>query len=40
MADLAAVFGWSPAMMDPMPPAELMRWHARAVARGSAETED
>lgn len=36
MADVATVFHWSPAAMDPMPVAELMRWHARALDRFKA----
>ncbi|MFK3888499.1 GpE family phage tail protein [Sphingomonas sp. NPDC079357] len=36
MADVATVFHWPPAAMDPMPLAELMRWHARALARFKA----
>lgn len=38
MADLATVFGWAPAAMNPMSPAELMRWHEKAVARHKAES--
>jgi len=33
MADLAVVFGWRPADMDPMSLEELMRWHGHAIAR-------
>lgn len=36
MADVATVFHWSPAAMDPMPLPELMRWHARALDRFKA----
>lgn len=38
MADLALVFGWAPAVMDPMPIAELMEWRARAAARHNPES--
>lgn len=34
MADIAAVFHWAPREMDPMSIDELMRWHAKATARG------
>ena len=33
MADLAMVFHWRPADMDPMDLAELMEWRERARAR-------
>lgn len=33
MANIAAVFGWSPAVMDPMPVEELMDWHQQAMDR-------
>lgn len=33
MADIAAIFGWSPAVMDPMDIEELMDWHERAGKR-------
>jgi hypothetical protein len=33
MADLAFVFGWAPADMDPMEPDELRDWRDRAKAR-------
>jgi hypothetical protein len=33
MADLALVFGWAPAAMDPMSIAELMAWRTRAAKR-------
>ena len=36
MADVATVFHWPPAAMDPMPVGELMRWHARALDRFKA----
>lgn len=36
MGDIAAVFGWVPAVMDDMDVAELMRWHAIALARFKA----
>ena len=38
MADLAIVFHWSPAVMDPMTVPELMAWRARAIARHNPET--
>jgi hypothetical protein len=38
MADLAAVFHWTPADMDPMPIEELMAWRERA--RQRVETEE
>lgn len=37
MANIAAVFHWTPAAMDPMPLGELMEWHGRAIARSGAE---
>lgn len=37
MADLATVFHWSPAVMDPMPIAELMAWRARAAKRAAPD---
>lgn len=33
MADIACIFHWSPAAMDPMPIEELGRWHERAIER-------
>ena len=33
MADLALVFHWRPADMDPMTLGELMHWHALALER-------
>lgn len=33
MADIAAVFHWPPAVLDPMSLGELARWWARARAR-------
>lgn len=36
MGDIAAVFGWSPAVMDQMDVPELMSWHAIALARFKA----
>lgn len=33
MADVATVFHWSPAGMDPMSVPELMGWHRRAIER-------
>lgn len=40
MADLALTFHWAPAVMDPMPPEELMRWWTRAQARMNPEDAD
>lgn len=37
MADVATVFHWSPAVMDPMPLAELMDWRERALKRHNPE---
>lgn len=36
MADIATVFGWGPAGMDPMGVVELMGWHAMAIERAKA----
>ena len=36
MADVATIFAWSPAAMDPMGVAELMAWHAMAIDRAKA----
>ena len=33
MADIAAIFHWPPAVMDPMPLGELLGHHHRAVER-------
>ena len=33
MADIATVFHWSPAVMDPMMIVELIGWHSRALDR-------
>lgn len=33
MADIAIIFHWPPAAMDPMELAELMQWRALAVQR-------
>jgi hypothetical protein len=33
MANVAAVFHWTPETMNPMPLEELARWHALAVER-------
>lgn len=38
MADVAAVFGWMPAAMDPMILPELMRWRAKAIKRHNPES--
>lgn len=40
MADIAVVFGWRSADMDPMPLDELMRWHVKACRRGSDPEPD
>lgn len=37
MADIAVVFHWPPAAMDPMPLTELMEWRERAQLRGGHE---
>lgn len=37
MADLAVVFGWSPAVTDAMEISELVRWRERAAARHQSE---
>ncbi len=37
MADIAAIFHWPPAVMDPMPLDELMAWRERARIRSGAE---
>lgn len=36
MADIATVFHWPPAAMDPMPLSELMAWRKRAERRAGA----
>ncbi|WP_159977801.1 MULTISPECIES: GpE family phage tail protein [unclassified Novosphingobium] len=36
MADVAAVFHWPPAAMDPMPVSELMGWRERARKRSQS----
>lgn len=33
MADIATMFGWPPAVMDAMEPAELARWASLAAER-------
>jgi hypothetical protein len=38
MADLALVFGWAPAIMDVMTPAELMAWRTKAAKRHNPES--
>lgn len=38
MADLALVFGWTPAAMDPMMLAELMGWRRKAAKRHNPES--
>jgi hypothetical protein len=40
MADIATVFHWAPADMDPMAPEELAGWWARARARAGTKAED
>jgi len=40
MADLAVVFHWPPAAMDPMPLTELASWWAKARARAEPDTND
>lgn len=37
MADLAVVFHWAPADMDPLSLTELMQWRERARRRGCPE---
>ncbi|WP_080407743.1 GpE family phage tail protein [Burkholderia ubonensis] len=37
MADIAAVFGWTPSVMDAFSLAELMDWRERARVRAGAE---
>jgi hypothetical protein len=37
MADIAAVFGWAPCHMDPLPLSELMEWRERARLRSGSE---
>ncbi|WP_421865161.1 GpE family phage tail protein [Motiliproteus sp.] len=37
MADIAVVFHWRPADMDPMPLAELARWRDKARVRFGAD---
>lgn len=37
MADIAAVFHWTPAAMDAMPLEELMQWRERARERCGAD---
>lgn len=37
MADIAVVFHWPPAAMDPMDLQELMAWRERARMRSSVE---
>ncbi len=36
MADLSDCWSWTPATMEPMGVAELMRWHALAIERAKA----
>ncbi|KAF0676728.1 putative phage protein [Profundibacterium mesophilum KAUST100406-0324] len=40
MADIAVIFGWRLADMDPMSVPELMRWHAHALRRGPRMEDD
>lgn len=37
MADIAAVFHWTPEVMDPLSVTELMEWRERARERSGAE---
>lgn len=37
MADIAVVFHWGPAAMDPLSLTELMEWRERARVRSGAE---
>ena len=37
MADIALVFHWSPAVMDPMTIAELMSWRTKVAKRHNPE---
>ncbi|WP_080429750.1 GpE family phage tail protein [Burkholderia ubonensis] len=37
MADIASVFGWTPATLDSFSLAELMDWRERARVRAGAE---
>lgn len=37
MANLAAVFHWTPETMNPMGLDELLRWHAHAIERAGNE---
>lgn len=38
MADLAVVFHWAPAAMDPMSLGELMTWRERAARRANPDS--
>lgn len=38
MADIAVVFHWQPAAMDPMTLSDLMAWRARAARRVTPDT--
>jgi len=40
MADLAAVFGWGPDVMDPMSLEELARWREKARLRVPGAKKD
>lgn len=40
MADIAAIFGWRPADMDPMDLDELMRWHGHALRRSPGQPSE
>ncbi len=40
MADIAAVFGWGPDVMDPMPLEELARWREKARQRLPGANDD
>ena len=37
MADIAAIFHWTPSALDMLSPSELMEWRERAKARSGAE---
>lgn len=40
MADIAFVFHWPPAAMDPMSLDELARWWAKAIARANPSEDN
>ena len=39
MADIAVIFHWGPAEMDPLPLTELMEWRERARKRSGAKDD-